>query len=211
MTIDAATIDSLVAIGKFCDQRGWVPATSGNFSAKVNDRAIAITVSGQHKGALSGDALMMVDFNGKPIQSDKKCSAETLLHTFLYQWDASIGAVLHTHSPGATLLSRLVQGELVLSDYELLKAFPGVNSHAISISIPVFVNDQNMPRLAAKISAYFDAAQHPIVGFLIAGHGLYTWGTTMAQAQKHIEALEFLFECELTMRRIGKHEPIKSL
>ena len=211
MTIDAATIDSLITIGKFCDQRGWVPATSGNFSAKMNDMAIAITVSGQHKGTLNGDALMMIDFNGRPIQSDKKCSAETLLHTFLYQWDANIGAVLHTHSPAATLLSRLVQGELILSNYELLKAFPGVDSHAVSISIPVFANDQNMSRLAAKIGAYFDTAQNPIVGFLIASHGLYTWGTSMAQAQKHIEALEFLFECELTMRRIGNYESIKSL
>ena len=33
-----------------------------------------------------------------------------------------------------------------------------------------------------------------IYGFLLAGHGLYTWGKTIAEAKRHIEVLEFLFE-----------------
>ena len=38
---------------------------------------------------------------------------------------------------------------------------------------------------------------HPDVhGYLIAGHGLYTWGRTVDDALRHVEAFEFLFECE---------------
>jgi len=41
------------------------------------------------------------------------------------------------------------------------------------------------------------------VAYLIEGHGLYTWGATVDDAVRHIEALEFMLECELWLRRIG--------
>jgi methylthioribulose-1-phosphate dehydratase len=31
---------------------------------------------------------------------------------------------------------------------------------------------------------------------LLARHGLYTWGQSVAEARRHLEALEFLFEVE---------------
>jgi ribulose-5-phosphate 4-epimerase/fuculose-1-phosphate aldolase len=34
----------------------------------------------------------------------------------------------------------------------------------------------------------------PTYGFLIRGHGLYTWGRDVDQARQHVEILEFLFE-----------------
>ena len=44
--------NQLIEAGRFIDSKGWVPATSGNFSAKLSDGSIAITVSGRHKGCL---------------------------------------------------------------------------------------------------------------------------------------------------------------
>jgi methylthioribulose-1-phosphate dehydratase len=38
-------------------------------------------------------------------------------------------------------------------------------------------------------------AQHPAAhAFLLRGHGLYTWGTDVTQAVRHVEILEFLLE-----------------
>jgi methylthioribulose-1-phosphate dehydratase len=36
--------------------------------------------------------------------------------------------------------------------------------------------------------------QPDLHGFLIRGHGLYTWGRDVAEAKRHLEILEFLFE-----------------
>ncbi len=33
-------------------------------------------------------------------------------------------------------------------------------------------------------------------GVLLSRHGLYTWGNSVAEARRHLEALEFLFEVE---------------
>ncbi len=30
-------------------------------------------------------------------------------------------------------------------------------------------------------------------GLLVAGHGLYAWGNSLEEAQRHVEILEFLF------------------
>lgn len=67
--------------------------------------------------------------------------------------------------------------------------------------VPIFDNDQDIARLAAKVQPWLEA--HPdCVGYLIRGHGLYTWGAQMSDALRQIEAFEFLFECELKTRSV---------
>src|SRR5207244_11594616 len=88
----------LVETGRELHARGWVPATSGNFSARVDDRHVAVTVSGLDKGRLTEDDIMLVDLSGRAITPGKRPSAETLLHTALYRRYADTQVVLHTHS-----------------------------------------------------------------------------------------------------------------
>ncbi|MCY1287576.1 Methylthioribulose-1-phosphate dehydratase [compost metagenome] len=187
----------IIEAGRFLYSRGWSPATSSNYSARLAaDRAL-LTVSGKHKGQLGIDDVLETDLAGNSLEPGKKPSAETLLHTQLYAWRAEIGAVLHTHSVNATVLSRLVPGDrLELEDYELQKAFAGVTTHEGRVMVPIFDNDQDIARLAAKVQPWLDA--HPdCPGYLIRGHGLYTWGARMSDALRQVEAFEFLFECEL--------------
>lgn len=195
------TVEALIEVGRFFFQRGWVPATSGNFSARLENAQFAITVSGRHKGRLGQEDIMRVDLEGQSLSAGKRPSAETRLHTTLYRRDSAIGAVLHTHSVPATVLSLVTRGELWLRDYEVLKAFPAIDSHESQVKVPVFPNDQDMARLAGQVGDYLD--KHPdTYGYLIAGHGFYTWGATVEAACRHIEAFEFLFECEILLRRM---------
>ena len=187
----------LIEAGRFIDSKGWVPATSGNFSARLSDGTIAITVSGKHKGRLVQDDIMQINAEGDALDG-KKPSAETLLHTAIYKRFPEVQAVLHPHSMNATLISRLFTKELVLDDYELLKALPDIESHETRIVVPIFANDQNIPRLAAQIDAYMDKCAS-FYAYIIAGHGFYTWGGSVEDALRHVEALEFLFDCEIRL------------
>lgn len=184
-------------------QLGWTPATSSNFSHRLDDAHAAITVSGRDKGRLVEGDIMVVDFDGKAVGSDHRPSAETLLHTQLYRRYPDVGCVLHTHSPVQTIASRLFAGagHLRLEGYELLKAFHGNSTHEMAIDVPVFANTQDMPTLAAQVDALLD--RQPLWGYLIDGHGLYAWGRDMAEARRHLEAFEFLFHCELELRKLG--------
>lgn len=187
----------LIEAGRFIDRKGWVPATSGNFSARLSDGTIAITVSGKHKGQLAEEDIMLIDADGRSLDG-KKPSAETLLHTALYRRFPDIQAVLHPHSLNSTLVSRLFKNEIVLADYELLKALPDIDTHESRTVIPIFANDQNIPRLSEKVEGYLDTSD-TIVAYIIAGHGFYTWGKSVKDALRHVEALEFLFDCEIRL------------
>ncbi len=195
---------ALIGAGRFLYGRGWSPATSSNYSARLTSSEILLTVSGRHKGQLAPDDLLAVDLLGQSLEPGKRPSAETLLHTQLYRWKPALGAVLHTHSVNATVLSRLVSGDyLVFTDYELQKAFAGVTTHEGQIRIPVFGNDQDIARLAGRIQPWLD--EYPdCAGYLIRGHGLYTWGEQVSDALRQVEAFEFLFECELKMQALGR-------
>lgn len=192
----------IIEAGRFLYGRGWSPATSSNYSARLSADQALLTVSGKHKGQLGEDDVLATDLDGISLEPGKKPSAETLLHTQLYRWQPGIGAVLHTHSVNATVLSRLTLSDsLVFADYELQKAFSGVTTHESQVEVPIFDNDQDIARLAAKVQPWLDA--HPeCVGYLIRGHGLYTWGPRMSDALRQVEAFEFLFECELKLRAL---------
>lgn len=181
---------------------GWTPATSSNFSMRLDDRHAAITVSGRDKGKLSQADIMVVDFDGKAVGSDHRPSAETLLHTQLYRRFPGIGCILHTHSRNQTIASRLFAGagHLRLEGYELLKAFAGNETHETEICVPVLPNSQDMHTLAAQVDALLD--QGPMWGYLIDGHGLYAWGRDMGEARRHLEAFDFLLGCELELRKL---------
>ena len=193
----------IIEAGRFLYGRGWSPATSSNYSARLSATEALLTVSGKHKGQLGIDDVLATDLSGNSLEPGKKPSAETLLHTQLYSWRPEIGAVLHTHSVNATVLSRLTPGDSIeFEDYELQKAFSGVSTHESTVLVPIFDNDQDIARLAAKVQPWLDA--HPdCVGYLIRGHGLYTWGARMSDALRQIEAFEFLFECELKTRSLS--------
>jgi methylthioribulose-1-phosphate dehydratase len=192
---DALTAE-LIGAGALFHRRGWVPATGGNFSARLGADKMLITASGWHKGELTREAFLVAGMDGRPDDASRKASYETLLHCQVYRFDARVGAVLHTHSIANTVLSRRRES-IRLSGYELLKLMPGIQTHDVTVEVPVFENDQDIPRLAAKVDDAMKRRPGGIPAYLIAGHGLYAWGDTVAQARHRVEALEFMFECEL--------------
>lgn len=184
--------------------RGWTPATSSNFSMRIDNDTIAVTVSGRDKGALTPRDVMAVALNGKPLDPALHPSAETALHLQIYCRQRETGAVLHTHSHNQTVASRLfaAKGVIKLHGWELQKAVTGYTSHDSELDVPVFPNSQDMTDIEARVDTWLDAGK-PLHAYLIEGHGLYTWGRSMPEARRHLEALEFLLACELDLIRLG--------
>ncbi len=192
----------LIELTRTLSARGWTPATSSNFSMRIDERHAAITVSGRDKGRLTELDFMTVDLKGQPVATEQRPSAETLLHTQLYRRFPEIGCVLHTHSRAQTVASLLYgpAGRVRLAGYELLKALAGNETHEAAVELPVLSNSQDMPSLAEAVDLLLD--EGCAWGYLIAGHGLYAWGRDGAEAMRHLEAIEFMLECELDLRRL---------
>ena len=147
----------LVETCHYFGERQWCPATGGNFSARIDQQYCLITRSGCDKSRLVIDDLIICDFNGNAEDTVHKPSAETALHTRLYQLDNSIGAVLHTHSVNSTVLSRVAGNGVIISSYEMQKSLFGNTTHDDSISVPVFDNTQDIAELAGRVAEQYNA------------------------------------------------------
>ncbi len=201
--------DRLADIARWAYRKGWAPGTSTNYSVRLPDTAApafcAITGSGVDKELIDPEQILAVDRHGCPVNGSLlKPSAETPLHLMLYR-AVGAGAVLHTHSMAAALLSKVdaPRGSVTLSGWELLKGLDGITTHDCEVNLPVFPNSQDMRSLAALIEPRVAAAQ-PCYGFLLAGHGLYAWGKDLQEAKRHLEVFEFLLRCEQEARSHGQ-------
>ena len=132
----------VVAMARFAGARGWVPATSGNFSVRIDAARAALTATGGDKAALDASGVIEVEIAGPP---HPRASAEGPLHLVRYAAAPGIGAIAHVHGVAATVLSRrhARAGALRLEGWELLKAFAGVTTHDVALDIPIVANDQD--------------------------------------------------------------------
>jgi methylthioribulose-1-phosphate dehydratase len=176
--------------------RGWLFGTSGNLSAVINESPlrIAITGSGLNKGKLDLSDMIIIDDDGNVISGNRKVSSEADLHIAVIR-EMHAGSVFHTHSVWSTIISRrfMKDGGIVIHGYEMLKGLDNVGTHEHSEWIPIIENSQDMKTLSAVVTGIL--REHPEVhGFMLSGHGLYTWGKTMADAERHVEVIEFMLE-----------------
>jgi methylthioribulose-1-phosphate dehydratase len=194
--------------------RGWCDGTGGNFSCVQSRDPLVLLMapSGVDKGTVAPEALIQVDAHGQVVAGVGRASAETLLHLEIVARTGA-GAVLHTHSQAATLLSDWCLGEgrdagaLPLQGLEMLKGLAGIDSHRRLVTLPVLANDQDLGRLSATAGPLLEDAPH---GLLIAGHGLYAWGSDLAEARRHLEILEWLLEQRwrrLLLEALGQRHP----
>jgi len=189
---------NLEEIGKNFYSRGWVLGTSGNFSAVLSREPLrlAITTKGSDKGKLTPAQFLEIDGVGNVVRNggDEQPSAEASLHLAVVRC-MNADAVLHTHSVWSTVLSDMhaSRGGIVLEGYEMLKGLDGVGTHQHKEYLPILENSQDMIELAQRVSAALQE-YNGIHGFLLRGHGLYTWGVSLEEAIHNVEILEFLME-----------------
>jgi methylthioribulose-1-phosphate dehydratase len=196
----------LAETGRAFHARGWALGTSGNYSAALTAQPVRllITSSGVDKAQLNQRHFLRIDDHANILRGDGRPSAESLLHVAVARARGA-GCVLHTHSVWSTILSdrHAAKKSLAIRGYEMLKGLEGVKTHEHQEWIPIFENSQDIPALAKEVEALLKQDPRPH-GFLLRGHGLYTWGEDVAQARRHVEIFEFLLEV-VGRRELAEH------
>ncbi len=205
--IDAKKVASeLAETGRAFHAHGWAMGTSGNYSAVLKEKPLRllITSSGQDKSQLSKKHFLHIDERASLLRGDGRPSAESLLHVAVARARGA-ACILHTHSVWSTILSdrHAPKKSMAIGGYEMLKGLEGVKSHTHQEWIPIFENSQDIPALGKEVEALLKQDPRPH-GFLLRGHGLYTWGEDVAQARRHVEIFEFLLEV-VGRRELAEH------
>jgi len=196
----------LAETGRAFHARGWALGTSGNYSALLREKPLRllITSSGVDKAYLNKKQFLEIDDRANILRGDGRPSAESLLHVAVVRARGA-KSILHTHSVWSTILSdrHSRKKSMAIRGYEMLKGLEGVKTHEHEEWIPIFENSQDIPALAKEVEALLkqDARPH---GFLLRGHGLYTWGESVSQARRHVEIFEFLLEV-VGRRELSEH------
>ncbi len=193
----SAPTGELAEAGREFYRRGWVLGTSGNFSMLLARKPlrICVTASGIEKGNLDETNFLELDDDAEILQGFGKPSAETLLHLAIYRFMPKARSILHTHSVWGTILSDqyFEQGAIEIEGYEMLKGLSGISTHEHTEKVPIIENSQDYIALSHVIENVIrdNAGLH---GIYLRRHGFYTWGESVAEARRHVEIFEFLFE-----------------
>ncbi|GAB2909518.1 class II aldolase/adducin family protein [Paralcaligenes ginsengisoli] len=88
--------DEIVRVGRSLFERGYVHATAGNISCRL-DNGFLITPTDACLGFLDADRIARVDAHGSWLAGDKP-SKTLALHQHIYTADPGAACVIHTHS-----------------------------------------------------------------------------------------------------------------
>lgn len=187
----------LTETGREFYRRGWALGTSGNFSILLARKPLrlCITSAGGEIGTLDETNFLELDDDAEILQGFGTPSDEKLIHLTIYRLRPKARCILYSHSVWGTILSdrMFVDGSVNLQGYEVLKGLSGVSSHEHAETVPIIENSQDYVAQSHVIENVLHDAGN-IHGILIRNHGLFTWGSTVAEARRHVEVFEFLFE-----------------
>lgn len=195
--------EKLAEVIRMYHHRGWSPATSTNYSFKDEEGQIWVSRSGVDKSEFQANDFITVDTDGVPTGAyvGIKPSAETLIHCVLYELFPATKVILHSHSVYPIVLSANEVASVQFSGYEVQKGFGGETTHNAEIMIPVFENTQDMIAFKQTLTEHVDRILHH--SFIMRKHGTYAWGSTLFEAKRHLESLEYLSECEVRLRSLN--------
>lgn len=197
---DLARLPALIETARLLYERGWMPGTAGNVSARdqIQSKHFWITGSGLPKGRLDERDFLCIDIaNGGVIGSPRsglRPSAEASLHRVVYHYVSGANVCLHVHTVDACIAEKRhgVNGGLPLPKLEMIKGL-GIWDDPPQIIVPIFANHSHVPNIADDIAAWFKQQTIGAPAFMVTGHGVTVWGQTAQEALNRLESIEFLF------------------
>jgi L-fuculose-phosphate aldolase len=179
---------------------GLVAGSSGNASMRLtgdrHDGQVLITPHGLPYGRMSPDDLVVIDLAGEPVQGELFPSTETALHLALYGGRPDVGAVVHTHSPFASVMA--VAG---------LELPPVVDEMVVKVGGAVRVARYGFPSSVELAQAGLEALGERNA-VLLRNHGLVGVGRTLEGALETCQLVERVAQVFVYASLLGRANPL---
>jgi 3-dehydro-4-phosphotetronate decarboxylase len=186
---ESAAREEICRVGRSLFERGYVHATAGNISVRLDDRFL-ITPTDACLGFLDPARLARVEADGQQVSGDR-ASKTLALHRRIYEAQAVLGApvrcVIHTHSTHCVALTLGTTGPELLppiTPYFVMKVghVPVVPYHR--------PGDPQVAEAVAALIAQYGQRATPIRAVMLARLGPNVWHDSPAQAMAVLEELE---------------------
>lgn len=182
----------IVRFGKALHDKGFIAATDGNISVRLNEYTVLATPTCMSKGMMSTEDLVTVDMRGKKVSGWREVSSEIAMHMMIYRVRPDVNAIVHAHPPTATgfaaaglALDVPLCSEIVLSlDSVPLSPYATPGTNELCDSIEPYVSDYN--------------------AVLMANHGVVTYGDDLLTAYMNMETVEHYAKITLVTHQLGR-------
>jgi L-fuculose-phosphate aldolase len=186
----------IVQFGKMLHQGGFVAATDGNLSVRLNDEHILATPTSMSKGSLRPSDLVIVDLDGRPVSGRHHVSSEIAMHLLIYRLRPDIRGIVHAHPPTAT---GFAAAGIALNQPLVCEVVIGLGS------IPLAkYGTPGTPELTDALEPL--VSQYDAI--LMSNHGVVAYGDTLHHAYMKMETVEHFAKIALVSHLLGRQQPL---
>ncbi|MDO4786949.1 MAG: L-fuculose-phosphate aldolase [Fretibacterium sp.] len=186
--------EAVVAYGRRLVTHRLTRGTGGNVSVFCRAKGLfAISPSGMDYFETESADVVVMDLEGRVAEGSRRPSSESDMHRLLYREREDVGAVVHTHSPYATVLACLHRE---LPPVHYLIGFAG---RSVRCTPYAPFGTPELARLACD-------GMRDRYAVLLGNHGLLAAGPTPAYAFDTAEEIEFV--CEVYCRSLAVGTPV---
>jgi len=188
-------ISKIIEIGQRLGRKNYTPGYSGNISARLGN-SVLITTSGSSNGFLKKDDFVLIDFDGKPVDSDKKPSSEKLLHLEFYKKRQDVNYIIHVHPAGLSAFASAGKDLLTPVMAENVFYFGGIPLAEYGLPSSV--------ELVKNTAVYFDEYD----AVLMANHGFIIGSSSLEDAYQKLEIAEEYAKTVIYAQILGGPKPL---
>jgi len=197
-------LTELIEVCHWMNEKNYSPATSGNYSLRINEKNLYVSASGVDKGKLKTSDFINMDLQGEYTNETLKPSDEAMIHAKIMELVPEANCVLHSHSIAGTALSMFTKdNQIEFCGFELQKAFSKIKSHSETIRFHIFENTQDINQFANELEHNWkeDFSNTPCL--ILRGHGIYVWAESIQRAKRFLEGAEFLMAVRVEQIKMG--------
>ena len=196
MSSDRGHRVAIVEFGALLHANGFVAATDGNLSVRLNEKHILVTPTCISKGRMRPSDLVIVDMEGKRVAGKRRVSSEIGMHLLIYRLRPDVHGIVHAHPPTAT---GFAASGLDLNRPLVCEVVVGLGS------IP-------LARYGTPGTPELTGALEPLIpnhdAILMANHGVVTFGASLESAYMKMETVEHFAKIALVTHLLGNAQPL---
>jgi len=188
--------EQIVRYGRMLHERGFVAATDGNLSVRLDENHILATPTCMSKGGMRTSDLVIVDQNGRLLSGKRRVSSEIAMHLLIYRLRPDVRGIVHAHPTTAT---GFAAAGVPLNQPLVCEVVIGLGS------IP-------LAKYGTPGTPELTDALEPLVpqydAILMSNHGVVTYGTDLDQAYMKMETVEHFARIALVTHQLGHQQPL---
>jgi L-fuculose-phosphate aldolase len=196
MASDRQSRHAIVQFGSMLHENGFVAATDGNLSVRLDEKRVLVTPTCISKGRMRPSDMVIVNMEGQRLSGKRRVSSELGMHLLIYRLRSDVHGIVHAHPPTAT--------GFAASGYDL--------NRPLVCEVVVGLGSIPLARYGTPGTPELTDALDPLIpghdAILMANHGVVTFGSSLESAYMKMETVEHFAKIALVTHLLGNEQPL---